>query len=66
MEEGLLILPAPLIHGFIVAVVVCPENSDQSLPDAYGLNVGGTQVRLNDLWGKRESYESLYAQAKEI
>lgn len=66
VEQGLLVLPASLIYGFVVAVVVCPVNSDQSLPDAYGLNVGGTQVKLNDFWGKRQKFERIYAQARAI
>ena len=66
VEDDLLVLPSSLIYGFIVSVVVCPENSDQSLSDEYGLNVCGIQVMLNDLWGRRDILDDLFEKASAI
>ena len=61
VENDLLVLPASLIYGLIVAVVVCPENTDQTIPDNYRLNLRGVQIKLNDLWGKKTKLENLFA-----
>jgi len=66
VDNGLLVLPASLIYGLIAAVVVCPENTDQSIADNYGLNVRGFQIRLNDLWGRKAELENLFAAMEAI
>jgi len=63
VENDLLVLPSSLVYGLIAAVVVCPENADQTIPDHYGLNVRGFQIKLNDLWGKKQELENLFAAA---
>jgi len=60
-EDNVLILPASLIYGMIVAVVVCPVNGDQSVAEQYGINVRGFQIRLNKLWGKKQEVMNLFA-----
>ena len=64
--NGLLVLPASLIYGFIAAVVVCPENTDQTIPERYRMNVRGFQITLNDLWGKKTEFENLLAAMEAI
>lgn len=66
VENDLLVLPASLIHGLIAAVVVCPENADQMIPDNYELNVRGFHIKLNDLWGKKAELENLFAAMEAI
>jgi hypothetical protein len=66
VENNLLVLPASLIYGLIAAVVVCPENTDQTIPDNFGLNVRGFQITLNDLWGKKTELENLFAAMEAI
>lgn len=61
VEDGLLVLPASLVNGLIVAVVVAPVNKDESLPERYGITVGGHQIPANKLWGKKDKLLDLYA-----
>ncbi len=66
VENDLLILPASLIYGLIAAVVVCPKNTDQTIPDNYRLSVRGFQIKLNDLWGKKTELENLFVAMEAI
>ena len=66
VDNDLLVLPASLVFGLIAAVVVCPENADQTIPDNYVLNVRGFQIKLNDLWGKKQELENLFATMEAI
>jgi hypothetical protein len=66
VENDLLVLPASLIYGLIAAVVVCAENTDQTIVGNYGLNVRGFQIKLNDLWGKKTELENLFAAMEAI
>jgi len=66
VKHDLLVLPASIIYGLIVAVVVCPENGDQSIPDDYGLNVRGFHIKFNDLWGKKQELANLFAAMEAI
>lgn len=59
VENGMILLPASLVYGFIASVVVCPANTDQSVAEGYGLNIRGFQVELNKLWGKKQQLENL-------
>lgn len=59
-EDGILILPASLIQGMIVAVVACPVNSDQSVSENYEINIRGFQIKLNKLWGKQKEILNLF------
>ena len=57
MKDGGVELPADLIHGFIIAVVVAPVNSGNQLPDQCGAVIGERlPVRMNALWGQRYRY----------
>lgn len=60
-KDGILHMPASLIHGLIAAVVLCPENTDQTVPDNHILDVRGLPIKLNDLWGKKIEFEELLA-----
>ena len=66
VKNELLVLPSSLVYGLIAAVVVCPENTDQTILDDYGLNVRGFQIKLNDLWGKKQELENLFAAMEAI
>lgn len=57
-EGDTLVLPASLIYGLIAAVVVCPNNSNQSMPEKYGLELNGIQFIFNNWWGKKEELEN--------
>lgn len=61
VEDNLLVLPASIVYGLITAVVVCPENADQTISVEYGLNVRGFQIGLNKLWGKKQELLNLFA-----
>lgn len=60
-QGNVLILPASLVYGMVVAVVMCPVNTDQSVAEQYGINVRGFQIQLNKLWGKKEEVLNLFA-----
>jgi hypothetical protein len=47
-------LPKGLLHGLILAVIVAPENTDESLPQNWVQDIKGTAVTLNDYWGKEQ------------
>ena len=47
-------LPITLLHGLILAVIVAPENKNESLPQDYSQEIRGKTVRLNDYWGKEQ------------
>lgn len=59
-------LPSTLIVGLLVAVVACPANSDETIPENYGLNVGGYGLPFNALWGKKDKLWNLYQAMDEI
>ncbi|MBE7466105.1 MAG: hypothetical protein HS116_21725 [Planctomycetes bacterium] len=66
VENGLLVLPASLIYGLIVAVIVCPENSNQTISSNYVLNTRGFRIVLNDWWGRKSELEDLLAGKESI
>jgi len=66
VRGGRLVFPESLIYGLIVAVVICPSNSDQSLSSGFRLNVCCNSVELNDYWGQREKLDELYERATAI
>ena len=60
VQDGLLVLPASLIVGLVMAVVVCPANADESLPSECSLNIGGSDYPLSNFWGKKDDLLALY------
>ena len=60
VQDGLLVLPASLIDGLIMAVVVCPDNADKSLPSERSFNIGGSDYPLSNFWGKKDDLLALY------
>jgi hypothetical protein len=60
VRDGLLVLPASLISGIVVAVVVSPVNTTESLPGGCSLNIDGRSYPLNDFWGKQAELLALY------
>lgn len=67
VESGRLVLPASLVLGLIVTVVVSPANkSEVTLDERHGINICGYQVSLKRLWGKRQELLELYRAMDEI
>jgi hypothetical protein len=52
-EGGVLKLPASLIYGLIIAVVVSPGNRHELAPKQGMLNIGDFPIPINKLWGRR-------------
>jgi predicted neutral ceramidase superfamily lipid hydrolase len=61
VDNGLLVLPASLVYGLIVAVVVCSVNTGERVSEELGLNVRGFQLKLNQVWGKKQQLLNLFA-----
>jgi len=61
VKDNSLILPASLIFGLIVAVVVSPTNAGESIGDSYTLNFRDNHQKLNELWGNKLELETLMA-----
>jgi len=58
-EKGLSIgrtwnLPPSFIIGLVVAVVIAPENHDESFEKQYSVSIHGTEFNLGSLWGNRQ------------
>jgi hypothetical protein len=52
--KGNLQLPASLIKGVLVAVVLAPENAHEKAPGQFGFILPcGTQKYLDEMWGQR-------------
>jgi hypothetical protein len=66
IKDGKIRLPSKLIVGFVVAIVACPANKDESLPDRYGINLSGYDIPFSALWGKKEQLWNLYQAMDEI
>lgn len=47
-------LPSSYITGFIVAVIVAPENSGEHIDDYMAVTLFGETFKVNDIWGKKE------------
>ena len=62
VEGGLLVLPARLILGLVVAVIVAPVNKDKTVADDHegGLEISGYKIPLKRLWGRRTELLNLY------
>lgn len=52
-DHGALELPASLVYGLIVAVVVAPVNADESSDKPSMLNLGQFPIPISMLWGRR-------------
>lgn len=55
-------LPISYIHGMVLAVVVAPENLKESITGSFRATVLGEEMRIEDLWGKREMVRRFIAQ----
>lgn len=56
VENNNLILPASLIYGFIIAVVISPANKNENTSKDEILNLYNFPIPINKLWGKREEF----------
>jgi len=55
VEEGnVLVLPARLVLGLVLAVVSSPSNAGEMSSSQFGVTIGKETRSLADLWGKRE------------
>jgi hypothetical protein len=52
-DNGVLFLPASLVYGFIVAVVVAPVNSGEIAAKPGMLKLGQFPIPISKLWGRR-------------
>ena len=52
-DDGVLTLPASIIFGFIVAVVVAPTNATETTSKPHFLNFGEFPIPMSHLWGRR-------------
>lgn len=52
-NHGALVLPASLVYGLIVAVVVAPVNAGESALKPSVLNMGQFPIPISKLWGRR-------------
>lgn len=53
VDDNRLVLPASLIYGLIIAVVVSPANASESSPEPAMLNLGRFSIPLSKLWDRR-------------
>ncbi len=67
-EEGRLVigqdrwdLPVGYIFGMFIAVIVAHENRDELIETELTATLFDQRVRINDIWGKRESVRQLIA-----
>jgi hypothetical protein len=60
-EDDVLVLPASLIHGFIIAVVAAPVNKGETVDGHYGFTLRGFDVPVNKVWGQRDKILALHA-----
>lgn len=56
VENNNLILPASLICGFVVAVIISPANKNENASKNEILNLHNFQIPINKLWGRREEF----------
>jgi hypothetical protein len=59
-DGATLVLGASLILGLLAAVVVSPVNTGLNAPVEYGINISGEHKALNDLWGNRQAFLSMF------
>src|SRR5262249_39182982 len=52
-NHGALVLPASLIYGLILAVVVAPANQQEVAAGPSMLNLGDFPIPISKLWGRR-------------
>ncbi|MDZ4784427.1 MAG: hypothetical protein SGJ19_29635 [Planctomycetia bacterium] len=50
-RKNLLILPAELISGLMMAVVCCPVNAKERVPDGACVVIGDVEHPVNRFWG---------------
>jgi hypothetical protein len=60
VRDGLLVLPASLIVGLVMAVVACPANGGESLPSECSFSIGGRDYPLSSFWGRQDDLLALY------
>lgn len=47
-----LVLPDNLIWGLIGAVVFCPANKDELIPEIYWISIDGFKFFIQEIWGR--------------
>ena len=47
-------LPPSFITGMLVAVIVAPENINESFDNDYSFSIHGTNFNVSELWGNRQ------------
>jgi len=65
-DNGALILPAAIIYGLIMAVVVSPANQNESADKWCVLNFGDFPIPISRLWGRRHELVWLLDALKEL
>ncbi len=60
LQGGNLVLSSELIYGMVAAVIAAPENAELTALDRYVLSIDGQTRRINDLWGKKETFFELF------
>ena len=51
-NDGELVLPIDVIYGLLIAIVASPKNVDEQIEGDPTFGFGGTNIRINELWGK--------------
>lgn len=54
-------LPSGYIIGMSIAVIVAPENTNESADAKLAFNLFGEKYRLNDLWGQKQKIQAAIA-----
>lgn len=65
-RQGLLQLPASLILGLVICVVVAPSNSTERTSGQNVLRLGDTHLPINCLWGRRPELQWLLDARREL
>lgn len=58
-------LPASLIAGILVAVIVSPVNANEKAEDRFSIIFKGKAVPCNDLWGNKQAVQDLLDSIKD-
>ena len=62
---GQITIPAKLVYGVIIAVIVAPSNSHEKAEGAFTVTWRNEQLPLERLWGKREELLRMMDAAEE-
>lgn len=62
IERGKLRLSDRSVFGLLGIAVLSVANTDQKVPDGYHLTFAGTEMPINDWWGRKDDFLVLAAQ----